>query len=158
TDKEFMPRIGRSKSFSGPYFIMVWTSSGQDGDSYGVFGQRYDNTGPVGPEFQVNTHITGNEYHPDVALDGNGDFVVVWTQPDASGYGVFGRRYDSTGAEQGSPFRVNTYTSFNQRSPSVAKGSSGDFVVVFTSFNEFGTSYDIVGRRFASSGAPVGDD
>ena len=42
--------------------------------------------------------------------------------------------------------------------PAVAKGFSGDFVVVWQSFKEFGTSYDIVGRRFASTGAPLDDD
>jgi hypothetical protein len=55
-------------------------------------------------------------------------------------------------------FRVNTYTSSQQKFPAVAKESSGSFMVVWQSFGEFGTSYDIVGRRFASTGAPLGDD
>ncbi len=143
---------------SGPQFVVVWPSIGQDGDLSGIFGQRYDAAGPVGPEFQVNTHTTGGEGDPDVAIDGSGDFVVVWEQPDADGNGIFGRRFASTGAPQGSVFRVNTYTTGAQKFPAVAKGFSGDFVVVWQSFQEFGTSYDIVGRRFASTGAPLDDD
>jgi hypothetical protein len=153
-------RVGGAPAgtISGPHFVVVWASKDQDGDGYGVFGQRYGAAGPIGPEFQVNVHTTGGEYRPDVALDSNGDFVVVWTQPDADGYGVFGRRYASTGAPEGGVFRVNTYTTGVQAFPAVAKSSSGDFVVVWQSFKEFGTSYDIVGRRFSSTGAPLDDD
>jgi hypothetical protein len=28
-------------------FVVVWTSSGQDGSNYGVFGQRYSQIVPV---------------------------------------------------------------------------------------------------------------
>src|SRR5690349_6099926 len=38
-------------------FVVTWRSPGQDGSSYGVFGQRYDSAGtPQGGEFQVNTY------------------------------------------------------------------------------------------------------
>lgn len=37
-------------------FIAVWASEDQDGDSFGIFGQRFQSDGsPIGPEFQVNT-------------------------------------------------------------------------------------------------------
>src|SRR4029450_8469708 len=37
-------------------FVIVWGSLGQDGDAYGVFGQRYDANGVRrGAEFQVNS-------------------------------------------------------------------------------------------------------
>ena len=40
-------------------FVVVWQSSGPDGSSDGVFGQRFNNTGtPQGTEFQVNTYTT----------------------------------------------------------------------------------------------------
>src|SRR4030095_9072357 len=41
-------------------FVVVWQSNGQDGNGYGVFGQRFRANGaPLGPEFQVNTFTTG---------------------------------------------------------------------------------------------------
>ena len=94
-------------------FVVVWESYGQDGSSYGVFGQRYASTGaPLGPEFRVNTYTTGYQHDPAVASDSSGNFVVVWTSDgqDGSGNGVFGQRYDSSGAPLGPEFRVNTYT------------------------------------------------
>ena len=60
-------------------FVVVWTSSGQDGSGYGVFGQRFDASGlPQGSEFQVNSYTTGYQSYPAVASDANGNFVVVW--------------------------------------------------------------------------------
>jgi hypothetical protein len=151
-------RVGASPSSSGPQYVVVWESLDQDGDLYGVFAQRYGSAGPVGPEFQVNTHTTGTEAVPDVAIDANGEFVVVWEQPDGDGEGIFARRYSSAGAPLTSPFRVNTYTTSVQRLPQVAKSRSGDFVVVWQSAQEFGVGYDIVGRRFSSAGGPLDDD
>jgi hypothetical protein len=83
-----------------------------------------------------------------VALDANGDFVVVWEQPDADGRGVFGQRYASTGAPQGDAFRVNVITTSDQRFPSVAMSSSGDFVVVWESYGDSARTTTSSGAAF----------
>jgi hypothetical protein len=58
---------------------VVWGSLSQDGDHFGVFGQRYDGAGnAAGGEFQVNTYTTSAQYEPGVASDSSGRFVVVW--------------------------------------------------------------------------------
>ncbi|MBK8205281.1 MAG: tandem-95 repeat protein [Planctomycetes bacterium] len=77
-------------------FVITWTSFGQDGDVNGIFTQRYNNTGvAVGSEFQVNTFTTGAQESQSVAMDANGNFVVVWNsfQQDTDLQGVFGQRY-----------------------------------------------------------------
>src|SRR2546429_68939 len=57
-------------------FVITWQSTGQDGDSYGVYAQRYSATGlPLGAEFQVNTFTTNRQSGPAVAMDAGGDFV-----------------------------------------------------------------------------------
>src|SRR5947199_350489 len=90
---------------------------------------------PLGSEFRVNTYTTSYQGRPRVAADGAGNFVVVWGSvvQDGSGTGVFGQRYSSSGAPQGPEFRVNTYTTGDQRSPSVAADAAGNFVVVWQS-------------------------
>src|SRR5262249_3511343 len=61
-------------------FVVVWDSGFQDGSYLGVFGRRYDASGvPLGGEFQVNTYTTGRQGPAAVAVDGAGNFVVVWT-------------------------------------------------------------------------------
>jgi hypothetical protein len=141
-------------------FVVVWSSNGQDGDAAGVFGQRFAaGSGlPIGPEFRVNTYTTGYQYHPAVASDWAGNFVVVWQ--DGSGYvpgrGVFGQRFDSSGAPVGPEFQVETYTTGFQGSPSVAADASGDFVVVWTSDAPPGPELGVFGQRYSSAGVPLG--
>ena len=46
-------------------FVVTWTSDGQDGSGYGVYGQRYSSTGAaVGSEFQVNTATLHDQLRP----------------------------------------------------------------------------------------------
>lgn len=81
---------------------------------------------PVGSEFQVNTYTTSNQFTRSdhaVAADANGRFVVVWE--DQGRGDSFGRRYDSAGGALGAEFRVNSYTTSGQSSPSVASDASG---------------------------------
>jgi len=142
-------------------FVVVWSSAGQDGSGYGIFGQRYDSTGlPVGSEFQVNTYTPGEQRFPAVAAGGAGSFVVVWESgaQNGSGYGIFGQRYDTTGLPVSSEFQVNTYTTGEQRVPAVATDGAGNFVVVWESGAQDGSGYGIFGQRYDSTGLPVGSE
>lgn len=44
---------------------------------------------PVGYEFLVNSTIVGEQIFPAVAMDNQGNSVVVWQSPDGGGYGIF---------------------------------------------------------------------
>jgi len=141
-------------------FIMVWESVGQDGSSFGVFGQRYASSGaPLGPEFRVNTYTTNYQFGRAVAMDAAGNFVIAWTsfEQDGSLYGVFAQRYASSGAPLGPEFRVNTWTTLYQANASVAMDPSGNFVVVWDSTQD-GSVQGIFGQRYASSGTPLGSE
>jgi large repetitive protein len=145
----------------GANFVVVWMSGGQDGSTYGIFGQRYADAGaPLGPEFRVNTYTTNTQGNASVAADGSGNFVVVWASEtqDGSGSGVFGQRYASTGAPLGPEFRVNTYTTGYQIRPDVALDLSGNFVIVWASQGQDGSGYGVFGQRYASTGAPLGPE
>ncbi len=77
-------------------FVVVWNSYTQDGDSDGVFGQRYASSGSaLGTEFEVNTYTLYGQLSPAIAASGSGDFVVVWKSygQDGDRFGVFGQRY-----------------------------------------------------------------
>jgi len=142
-------------------FVVVWMSYTQDGSNWGVFGQRFTSAGtPLGPEFRVNTYATGSQAAPWVASDPSGNFVVAWQSDgqDGSSYGVFGQRYANSGAPVGPEFRVNTYSTSSQSLPLVASDSSGNFVVVWRSDTQDGSSGGIFGQRYASSGAPLGPE
>jgi len=161
TASQSLPRVASDSSGN---FVVVWRSDTQDGSVGGISGQRYASSGaPLGPEFRANTFTTGDQFRPDVSSDSSGNFVVVWVSPqDGGGTGVFGQRYDSTGAPVGPEFRVNSYTTSNQGYPqgypSVAVDPSGDFVVVWGSSGQDGSGTGVFGQRFAGSGTPSGPE
>jgi hypothetical protein len=151
-------------------FVVAWTSfgsSGPDTDGFSVQAQRYDNAGaPLGDQFQVNTYTTNFQVSPVVAVDGAGNFVVVWKSygsaaPDTSNNSIQGQRFDSTGTPQGGEFQVNTYTTGIQEFPVVAADSTGNFVVVWASAGGSGSDTDassIQGQRYNAAGVPMGGE
>jgi hypothetical protein len=143
-------------------FVVVWQSHEQDGSGQGVFGRRYDGSGVAldTTEFAVNSYTTSHQAAPGVASDPEGSFVIVWESAgqDGSAYGVFGRRYDASGAAlEAAEFGINSHTTSHQRFPAVAAASSGAFVTVWESFGQVGL-LDVFGQRYAGSGTPQGTE
>ena len=143
------------------YFVVTWQSNGQDGNQYGIFGQRFDSGGTLaGAEFQVNSFTSYRQVYPAAAgLGASGNFVVVWRDvlQDGSSYGVFGQRFDSGGNALGTEFQVNTYTTSAQYRPSVSTvGTNGSFVVAWSSGGQDGSSNGVFAQLFTSSGAASG--
>jgi hypothetical protein len=148
-------------------FVAVWSGlGGQDGSANGVFGQRYTSgAARLGDEFQINTFTEDSQGNPSVDSDAQGGFVVVWSSyyQDGSSYeGVFGQRYDSGGQAIGSEFQINTYTVGGQSEPAVAMGPAGDFVVVWSSYDDpagqDGSYGGIFAQRYDSAGIATGTE
>jgi hypothetical protein len=126
--------------------------SSQDGDSYGIFAQRYDSGGLAqGDEFRVNSYTTRPQYDPAVALAADGEFLVTWmsSQQDGSSWGVFGQRYDGAGVPLAAEFQVNSFTTDTQRNAWLAATGASQFVVVWNSFTQDGSRYGVVGQRLS---------
>jgi hypothetical protein len=142
-------------------FVVAWSSFMQEGNSDGIFAQRFAGSGaPLGSEFQVNSYTTGPQSYPKVASDGDGNFIVVWnsTGQDGDRDGVFAQRYASSGTPRGTEFRVNSYTTGSQSYPDIAVDPAGGFVVVWASAGQDGDGLGVFARRFASSGLPIGNE
>ena len=136
-------------------FVVAWEASESDGQGSGILARRFNSSGTAqGSAFQVNTYTLGNQGYPAVATRADGGFVVAWrsSQQDGDGYGVFARRFDSSGTGQGVEFQVNSYTVNNQRAPSVAMTTGGRFVVTWDSFGQDGNYNGIFAKSFDSSG------
>jgi hypothetical protein len=155
TDTQRYPSLASAGDGS---FVLVWEGYGQDGSKAGVFGQRYGSSGArAGSEFQINTFTTLTQYEQGVAVDRDGNFLVVWKSLGTSGGdSVFGRRFDASGASAGPEFRIPGYTAYGQAAPAVATDSAGHFVVVWQSNGQDGSGYGIFGRRLTDSGSPIG--
>ena len=164
-------------------FAVTWISYGQDGDprptlpngsvnpnydpnaatAAGVYVRVFDrNNNPLCNEELVNTYTIGDQTSPVVAMDADGDFVVVWASqgqdPDGS-WGIYGQRFNSMGVKVGGEFRVNTNYTSDQVSPAVAMNSFGQFIVVWaTKGQSFSYFNDIDGQMFGPSGERLGGE
>ncbi|HEV8269443.1 MAG TPA: hypothetical protein VGR00_14455, partial [Thermoanaerobaculia bacterium] len=158
TFSQYRPAVAASSSGD---FVVVWMSGGSafgDASSYSIQGRRFASDGSaLGGEFQVNAYTTNKQFHPAVAVDGEGSFIVVWASTgsagsDTSGDSIHLQRYASDGTSIGAELAVNTYTSANQHFPRVATGLAGNFVVEWSSAGQAGpgSGYDIYAQRFTS--------
>lgn len=142
-------------------YVAVWTSFGQDGSATGVYAQRFNSSGtPLGSEFRVNQSTFGNQIGAVITMNSQGDFVVAWASEgqDGSGYGVYMRRYSSSGTALGNEIRVNTYGIGNQFEVSAAMNDAGNVIIIWTSNGQDGSGDGIYGQRYSSSGSPVGSE
>ena len=152
-------------------FVVTWVSNlsaGTDSDGNSIQSQRFDDLGaPVGPGIQVNSATGGDQGSPDVALAGDGSFVVVW-QSDDPGDGtdtdetsVRAQRFAADGTPTGAEFQVNSFTTGSQVHPEVTFGFGGDFVVAWQNnapTPDDPTGANIRARRFGADGTPKGDE
>ncbi|MBI3448156.1 MAG: hypothetical protein HY049_04455 [Acidobacteria bacterium] len=147
---QFYPGVSMGASGN---FVVSWTSSLQDAGTPGVFARRFDSSGtPLTGEFQVNTYTTSQQTASVVAMDGSGGFVVSWMSEgqDRQSFGVFGRRFDSSGAPLGGEFQVNTYTTGYQGIPSVVMDAAGNFTVAWVDQFQDGESWGVFARQFCN--------
>jgi uncharacterized delta-60 repeat protein len=159
SDNQMSPSVAMDDAGN---FVIVWQSNLQlpDGDSYGVFAQRFDATGTAqGSEFLVNTTTTGYQGSAAIAMDADGDFVVTWVAyEDNSTLGIYAQCFDASGNPQGSEIHVNTYTAGHQQITSVDMDDAGNFVITWASENVDGSNYGVAGQLFNANGIAVGDE
>lgn len=137
-------------------FVVVWASS--DSNDPGIFGQLYDESGsPVGDRLIANTQTVDTSSSAAVAMDGSGEFVIVWRGPLDDH--IIGRRFSPAGDPVGDEFPINTATSDFVRYPAIGMNDDGEFVIVWsrTPYGYF-SRWSIVARRFDEFGQPAGDE
>ncbi|MGA2061003.1 MAG: hypothetical protein ABSG67_11015, partial [Thermoguttaceae bacterium] len=145
-------------------YVVVWAGNGAD-DNSGVYAQVFDTFGKAtGTQFRVNQFRTNVQNSPRVAMDPNGDFVVTWTSygqavPSQPSVGdVYARRFNILSQPLSDEFLVNTNTSNQQNLSDVAMDSKGDFVIVWESDQQDGSSFGIYGQRYNSAGQRSGGE
>ena len=141
-------------------FLLAWTVDPPEGPSrvrFRVF--RADGT-PRTSELGVSTP-PWDQFGPRVAMQGNGRFVVVWTENVPGHFRVLARRFDAAGKPLGAPFRLTPTLLGNQRGPDVAIAPNGSFVAAWESSHASESGRDapeIFARRFSAEGRPRGSE
>jgi len=172
-DLEYNYNPDVSKAAAGS-FVVVWEHYYEGDSDDRILGRRFGSDGaPLADQFEVDFHDgNGSGYLRDPAIshnNSNGQFVVVWARYDYIGsesvpfWGIFGRRYDSSGMLIGAEFQVNTSTYVYTYRPRISHDPAGNFVVVWDEYpnvptrGRAGSYYSVQLRRFDSSGNPLGD-
>jgi Ca2+-binding RTX toxin-like protein len=143
-------------------YIITWHSYNQDGSSYGIYAQRYDQNGvAVGVETRVNATTTSYQMAPAIAAQPDGGFVISWESPDAWGAGIYLQHIDARGFRVGHPTLTGGVEDNVLRIGSAAEsveinGGAGNDTIAGSSYNDFlagGSGADTF--EFAASGNGV---
>ena len=113
----------------------------------------------VGTEFDVNNFVAGDQEVPQVAIDQNGNYVVVWQSngQDGGGRGIYAQLFNANGIKTGSEFLINQNTAGDQTEPAVSMDKNGNFVVAWTGLGDNGaTSKAVYARLFDIHGNDLG--
>jgi hypothetical protein len=114
-------------------FVVTWDVGIADEDN-DVYAQLFDaSANKKGSEFIVNTYTDNRQERPYVAMDADGDFIIVWMSrnQDGDNWGIYAQRYDENGNKVGDEFIVNDITKRWQRYPCVAMDNDGNFIIVW---------------------------
>jgi hypothetical protein len=143
-------------------YAITWQADGTDGDRKGVYTSLYDNSNTLlsGPT-QVNTTTTGNQQEPRIAIDENGEYMIVWSSfnQDGDHYGIYGQRFDNSGTASGGEIAITTNTSGSQDHAAIAVTREGSkYVISWTDDTAEGDRTAVYSRLMYSNGTFLAND
>lgn len=136
-------------------FIVTWT--GSDSSGKGIFAQRYDANGvKQGSQFQVNTSTTGDQTDSSIAVDGAGEFYILWTNAGvtANGLQINGQQFDKWGVKKEAELVVNATTTGDQSRASVSIDVYGRVTAVWSG-NGTGDANGVFQQRYRTDLHPL---
>lgn len=140
-------------------FVAAWESRGNEGSDVTV--QRLDLDGhPSGAALAANDNQEGDQQLPEIACRDDGGFVLVWESRDQDGdaLGIFARSFDAAANAEAAEWQVNTYTTDNQRRPSLCISDDGSTTVVWDSYAQDGEGAGIYAQRYDADDQPLGGE
>ena len=148
--------------------FVVWQDNITDGAGWGVSAMALNGTlSGSGSSFRVNAQGAGDQENPRVALLQGGGAVFVW-QGGVAGLNqhTYARFLVPTNNSSGyvwlnpgatNDMMVNTFNNNFQANPAVATLANGNVIIVWSSFDEAGSTslQDVYGRIFSPTGMPL---
>jgi dipeptidyl aminopeptidase/acylaminoacyl peptidase len=125
--------------------IAVWIQN--DGSHNSIYANRYIPGGNWGTETQIETG-TGTAHDPQIAIDTDGNAMVVWYQYDGSYQSIYANRY-TPAANWGTATLIETGTR-DAYVPQIAIDPNGNAMAVWVQND--GSFYSIYANRYAPSG------
>ncbi|MBN2104219.1 hypothetical protein JW835_09290 [bacterium] len=135
-------------------FVVVWRSDQSDQAS--VYAQRFNGCAePVGGNLMITDSPTStSQNEPQVALENNGSYLVVWRSSPNQGDDIMGQYVNAQNIKSGDNQIINDdLNQSDQNAPAVSSDGDGRFVVVWED-NRNG-SMDVYGQ-ILNSGIKAG--
>lgn len=136
-------------------FAVIWQdNTGLSSFSYQrVMARLYGaDCEPLSNELQVNDFDQGIQDLPDVGVDGEGNYVVVWQNfpPDFDDQGIYGRWLDRGGEFRGGSFRISQEIEAYQDYPAVQGLPDGGLIATWETIGQDGSGFGVYARRLAA--------
>ena len=133
---------------------VVWSHFDDTTSSYSIWANRYDaGTGTWGTAAAVEANTT-DAYSPEIAMDANGNAIVVWVQSAGDLLDVWANRYDATGGTWGTELLIETNVAGEVWDPRVAMDGSGNATAVWTQSD--GSRFNVWANRYDATGGTWG--
>jgi hypothetical protein len=152
-DEQLCPSVSMNNKGA---FIIVWESENipEKGDNaicsrfYDINGERSET------EFMINAEPSDCRA-PDVAMDPNGNFAVVWMLRESDN-SIASRLFNSDCNALTNTFEVSTIDFSSNTQPAIAMDVTGGFVVTWDGDENRASDDDIHARLFDPNGTPLG--
>lgn len=159
-DKDIGQRNGLSRAdihgvcalYGAPHFAVVWRDDHDQDNKGEIRFTAYSRWGKsCGPETVVSKDNTVIQADPRIAMDGEGQCVIVWEDGPQNSRNVLVKGLTMDGSEKFPTFVVNDETVGEHMAPDVGKAAQGEFTVVW---QERDQGQRILSRGFNESGSP----
>jgi hypothetical protein len=153
-------RIYPHVASNGNYTVCVWTDARTDAQG-DIYSERIVGNNLASTNVKVNDDAAGgyNQY-ARVAMDAQGNYVVVWIDTRANSTGdLYAQRFDAQGNKIGVNFKLTKSNSrLHEYPPGISMKSDGSFVMTWAdSVKQAGQNWSIKTRFFGSAGQPLSD-
>ncbi len=141
-------------------YVVSWRGPDENGSGVGIFGQLFNSNGQkIGDEFQVNTITPERQDHQEVIPLIGGGFVITWTSFAGTKADIKFQIYNPNGEPVGGEQLANTYVNYNQYKSdglSLENGPDGGFILFWSTQNQDGSGFGIIGQKFSGDGTKIG--
>jgi len=141
-------------------YVIAWDGHKDTSEEDDIYLKIYDpNHTPLNEkQLLVNSYQVGAQTEPDVAVNNQGQFVIVWQSKDVNeeiATDIYAQRFNESGSPIGNEFRLNTCLTDRQEDPAVVLSDAGYFVTVWESYGQDDSRYGIFGQMVPK--APAAD-
>jgi len=135
-------------------FVIAWVD--MRGWDFKVYAKQFKNDGTaidssflVSEEDSINFFFTRSA----IAVDGEGNFIILWHAFRENIYNMYAQRYQKNGEKIGENIVINDSPEAEAEIASIAMNSSGNFIVVWEDRRI--ENNDIFAQRFLFDGTPL---